>query len=283
MEPPQSAQNGSATPKNPLMPKLGRLAPTNAIYAPSISLSTAPQQQPQFKSRFLAKHQRERSPLSPDRSISAAKVPGPPRLPTLVTRDGLTTVRENEESSPKPVAKNDRLSSQIQSFISRTDHVANEWKRLGEQRSSRAFSVARDDYDIDLRSAAYTAPMRNMRASSVAPGYPDPRARFLSPERQPRRPSRDMYSPLREDFSFKNTPSVTASVASRARLPQLVVPGVGGYTSQAGAARRFLTLEDECNWILSGREPLPDDLNGLGHPDSDGEDNTLDDISGDEV
>ena len=46
-----------------------------------------------------------------------------------------------------------------------------------------------------------------------------------------------------------------------------------------------LMREDECNWILSGREPLPDDLNGLcdGDDDSDADDNTLDDISGDEV
>ena len=46
-----------------------------------------------------------------------------------------------------------------------------------------------------------------------------------------------------------------------------------------------MSLEDECNWILSGREPLPNDLNGYCDPDDDSgaDDNTLDDISGDEV
>merc|ERR1712020_532331 len=48
---------------------------------------------------------------------------------------------------------------------------------------------------------------------------------------------------------------------------------------------RFMSLEDECNWILSGREPLPNERNGFFDPDddSDGDDNTLDDISGDEL
>lgn len=34
--------------------------------------------------------------------------------------------------------------------------------------------------------------------------------------------------------------------------------------------------QDECNWILSGRDPLPDDI-------QEEDENTLDDISGDEV
>uniref|UniRef100_A0A0K2UGM7 Unconventional myosin-XVIIIa n=1 Tax=Lepeophtheirus salmonis TaxID=72036 RepID=A0A0K2UGM7_LEPSM len=46
-------------------------------------------------------------------------------------------------------------------------------------------------------------------------------------------------------------------------------------SSRAASSTRFLSLEDECNWILSGREPLPSD----GDDDSD----TLDDISGDEL
>ena len=33
--------------------------------------------------------------------------------------------------------------------------------------------------------------------------------------------------------------------------------------------------QDECNWILSGRDPLPDDI-------QEEDENTLDDISGDE-
>ena len=35
-------------------------------------------------------------------------------------------------------------------------------------------------------------------------------------------------------------------------------------------------LKDECNWILSGRDPLPDNI-------EEEDENTLDDISGDEV
>ena len=43
---------------------------------------------------------------------------------------------------------------------------------------------------------------------------------------------------------------------------------------------RGLTLEEECNWILSGKPPGLDDLrNGVDDEDE----NTLDDISGDEV
>merc|ERR1712128_354703 len=39
------------------------------------------------------------------------------------------------------------------------------------------------------------------------------------------------------------------------------------------AKAKFISLEDECNWILSGREP----------EDDDDDENTLDDISGDEL
>ena len=35
-------------------------------------------------------------------------------------------------------------------------------------------------------------------------------------------------------------------------------------------------VQDECNWILSGRDPLPDNI-------EEEDENTLDDISGDEV
>ena len=38
----------------------------------------------------------------------------------------------------------------------------------------------------------------------------------------------------------------------------------------------LLFFQDECNWILSGRDPLPDDI-------QEEDENTLDDISGDEV
>ena len=52
--------------------------------------------------------------------------------------------------------------------------------------------------------------------------------------------------------------------------------GAGGSNNQ-----RFMSLEEECNWILSGREPVMQD--GEDYSDDGDEDNTLDDISGDEV
>ena len=85
--------------------------------------------------------------MSPDRgatllphaatAAAAAANATTPRLPTLVTnKDGLTTVRENDDVIAAP----DRLSNQIQSFMSRTDPT--------RAQASRAFSVARDsDFD----------------------------------------------------------------------------------------------------------------------------------------
>ena len=55
-------------------------------------------------------------------------------------------------------------------------------------------------------------------------------------------------------------------------------PGGGG---AGGSNQRFMSLEEECNWILSGREPVMQD--GEDYSDDNDEDNTLDDISGDEV
>jgi len=214
---------------------------------------------------------------------------------------------------------NDRLTEQIQSFISRTDHVSNDWKGLGQK---RAISVGPGGEGISLDDISLRlplpAPARNaQRASSVAPnmgvsrigaetyGYVDPVTNRLNPNEGLKRRNtyhntngahhqrREFASPVRSpvrdfDYSFRNTPSVNPSVASRARRgPAMIVNGgtsVASNTIRPGGGR-FMSLEDECNWILSGREPLPNDLNGLCDPDddSDGDDNTLDDISGDEV
>ena len=73
------------------------------------------------------------------------------------------------------------------------------------------------------------------------------------------------------------TRSVTGRAASE--LPLLSA----GMSSKAGQKSRFMTLEEECNWILSGREPVPVSPGHDNGDDSDGEDDTLDDISGDEV
>ena len=78
-----------------------------------------------------------------------------------------------------------------------------------------------------------------------------------------------------KDADFTNSLSVRGvshSVTNRARNAAPLNNGAGG-------PQRFMSLEEECNWILSGREPiLQDEIF-----DTDEEDNTLDDISGDEV
>lgn len=71
------------------------------------------------------------------------------------------------------------------------------------------------------------------------------------------------------DNDFTNSVSVRGvshSVTNRARAGPV--------------QQRFMSLEEECNWILSGREPIFD---GDDFDEDDDEDNTLDDISGDEV
>ena len=80
--------------------------------------------------------------------------------------------------------------------------------------------------------------------------------------------------------------SVSHSVTDRARQNR-AGGGIANNLFKAPAAavapQRFMSLEEECNWILSGREPLMyNDNNGFDNDDDD-EDNTLDDISGDEV
>ena len=311
-EPPLIAVNGNSNfATNPLLPRLGQLgSPMLPIY-PNINPSET--QTTQFKSRFLPKHQKERSPLSPDRSISTARFSRNP----FIAKASLSSLRENEESSsPLIRQKGDKLSSQIQSFISRTDHVANEWKNLGSQRATSVGPGGGGGlpYD-DERSMRLPlpAPARNAnRASSVAPNmgrgdfYGDVNGGSIAERLNPKdglkrrntyhntngaNPQRREFaspvrSPVRDfDYSFRNTPSVNPSVASRARRAQSILNGGGPSQKLRPGGGRFMSLEDECNWILSGREPLPNDLNGLCDPDDDSEadDNTLDDISGDEV
>ena len=323
-EAPLLTVNGSSNfATNPLLPRLHQLgSPMVPIY-PKI---TPPETQPtEFKSRFLPKHQKERSPLSPDRSLSTARFSRNP----FIAKASLSSLRENEESSSPLIRQKrnggDKLTEQIQSFISRTDHVSNEWKNLGNQRATsvgpRGDDGSRFLDDISMR-LPLPAPARNAnRASSVAPNmgrgdfYGDVNGGSIAERLHPKEglkrrntapknytaPNayngngaephrREFASPVRSpvrdfDYSFRNTPSVNPSVASRARRgPSLVNGGAPTQNLRPGGGR-FMSLEDECNWILSGREPLPNDLNGLCDPDDDSEadDNTLDDISGDEV
>ena len=202
----------------------------------------------------------------------------------------------------------DRLSRDIKDFLGRTDTVQNSWRRNGglsyqqQQQQPRAASVARDEFDSSLRSSSIAPPSRNstqFRASSVAPMFYNNGSngsstngggggskysnggggggywRELSP---PNFSSRRNAEP---DFSYRDVVSVTRSVTGRAasELPLLSA----GMSSKAGQKSRFMTLEEECNWILSGREPVPVSPGHDNGDDSDGEDDTLDDISGDEV
>lgn len=189
----------------------------------------------------------------------------------------------------------DKLSRDIKSFLGRTENIQDSWRRTGGQTPGRAASVARDEFDSSLRSSSMAPPSRNslhFRASSVAPSMYNSGGYTTKDPIYPNRYSNGgrELSPLNSsyrkngngnhesDFSYRDVVSVTRSVTGRAaELPLLSA----GFSSKAGQKSKFMTLEEECNWILSGREPLPADL--ADENDSDGEDDTLDDISGDEV
>lgn len=236
---------------------------------------TNPNQTPGFKSRFLPKHQKseqDRESVSPDRSISSAR-PGNPASPTNGYKIRPTLAQLPEEG-PLDTGRfrngdsQDRLSREIKSFLSRTSAQPQESWRL------RSSSLARETGpEIEV------TPMRNStwRSSSVAPSsIPGTSFRFqreLSPLYNGRDARYDFQTVPGADFSYRDTVSVTRSVASRA----------SNFTSKATTSKKFMTLEEECNWILSGREPLPPEVAFENGVDSDEEDNTLDDISGDEV
>ena len=92
-------------------------------------------------------------------------------------------------------------------------------------------------------------------------------------------------SQLQDDFmnksEFNSVRGVSHSVTSRARNGPPQPNGAQGNGAQEGPRGGFMSLEEECNWILSGREPVMQD--GDDYSDDGDEDNTLDDISGDEV
>ena len=92
-------------------------------------------------------------------------------------------------------------------------------------------------------------------------------------------------SQLQDDFmnksEYTSVRGVSHSVTSRARNGPPQPNGAQGNGAQEGPRGGFMSLEEECNWILSGREPVMQD--GDDYSDDGDEDNTLDDISGDEV
>ena len=90
-----------------------------------------------------------------------------------------------------------------------------------------------------------------------------------------------------KDSDFTNSLSVRGvshNVTNRARNAAAATGlangnGVLGNGGLLLGPQRFMSLEEECNWILSGREPVVQDQEFY----DDDDDNTLDDISGDEV
>ena len=249
-----------------------------------------------FKSRFL---KTDRSEALKTELLSSGVNPG---SSSGSLASGLRSVR----STFSPLAKlpenvevkaeeNDRLSKNIKDFISRTDHVANEWKNLGSNgQHRRSGSVERgsffDKSSISETRDNYSWSGIKPRASSVAPMT---RTTAISnnpfenqfPSQLPRLSKDSAYgSGYYKDNDFTDfslsVRGVTHSVTSRARngITAAPLPTGGPYGPQ-----RFMSLEEECNWILSGREPIQADNTNGYFDDEDDEDNTLDDISGDEV
>merc|ERR1712106_833095 len=186
---------------------------------------------------------------------------------------------KTEKSSKMP----DGLTNSISSFLKKTDHFTENYKNsqrdsdmsgvreysgedLGSSyRTGRSSSVAR----ASSVSRQFDAPASSFtRAGSVSRGFEsssrDPfysqlnKSTFSSPYR----PTNHALSPLRENriLSPTQSDSFTTPPQSKYAIKEAAKP----------AKAKFISLEDECNWILSGREPEDDD-------------NTLDDISGDEL
>jgi len=197
---------------------------------------------------------------------------------------------KTEKSSKMP----DGLTNSISSFLKKTDHFTDNYKNA--QRESE-MSVGRELTGIDLASSYRTGRASSvarassvsrqfeppassfMRAGSVARGFEsssrDPfysqlnKATFTSPYR----PTNHALSPLRENRILSPTHSILENSGSYTTPPQSKF----AIKETKATNAKFRSLEDECNWILSGREPVLDDVN------EDDDENTLDDISGDEL
>ena len=221
---------------------------------------------PSFKSRFL---KTERSEALLQEQTTAIGGPNTVGLHRSIrsTFSPLAKLPENIEIKP---SSQDRITKNIKEFISRTDHVSNEWREMGSN-PKRSGSVEPDG-DRSMGRPAH------VRASSMVPPSRDP---FLQQLRDNSSSGYGSYtfkdgygSHIDEYTNSVSVRGVSHSVTNRARN--------GGGGPGLCPHQRFMSLEEECNWILSGREPV----NGYDDDsltDEDVEDNTLDDISGDEV
>ena len=122
-----------------------------------------------FKSRFL-KTERSSVLLKEEQEAKSESASRPMRtVYNRSTFSPLAKLPENVEIKATNSTQNDELTKNIQAFINRTDHVANEWKALGTENKTkkRSGSVERGSFHDD-HSASFR-PSLNVRASSVAP------------------------------------------------------------------------------------------------------------------
>ena len=245
---------------------------------------------PAFKSRFLKTDRSEALKQEQNGASSSASSSGPLNSGLRSIRSTFSPLAKLPENVEVKANDADRLSKNIKDFINRTDHVSNEWKNVGQKRSG---SVERGSFfdDYENTNSWSMKPTMSLRASSVAPvsrlGNPFenqfPRTSGASglPAAQAKLDS--AYGSYYKDNDFTDyslsVRGVTHSVTNRARNGTATQ---GGQQAGGLGPQRFMSLEEECNWILSGREPIVADHNGF-YDDDDDEDNTLDDISGDEV
>eukprot|EP00092_Neocalanus_flemingeri_P051581 GFUD01060062.1.p1 GENE.GFUD01060062.1~~GFUD01060062.1.p1 ORF type:complete len:1100 (-),score=343.06 GFUD01060062.1:284-3319(-) len=189
----------------------------------------------------------------------------------------------------------DGLPNSISSFLKKTDNFADKYKNA--QRESE-MSVGRELTGIDLASSYRTGRSSSVaRASSVSRQFEPPASAFMragsvsrgfesSSSRDPYysqlnkasfttpyRPTTHALSPLRENRVLSPNHSILDNSGSFTTPPQSKFAIKETKVSNA----KFRSLEDECNWILSGRAPAEDGIN-----EDDDDENTLDDISGDE-
>ena len=250
-----------------------------------------------FKSRFL-KTDRSEALKHEQLSSASGALPG---SSSASLASGLRSIRSTfsplaklPENVEVKAGENDRLSKNIKDFINRTDHVANEWKNLGNNGSQqkRSGSVERGSFFDSEPKDNYSWSGIKPRASSVAPMTRTTAISSTNPfenqfPSQPRLSKDSAYgSGYYKDNDFTDfslsVRGVTHSVTSRARNG-ITAAGPAGPAGGGYGPQRFMSLEEECNWILSGREPIQADNTNGYFDDEDDEDNTLDDISGDEV
>lgn len=193
---------------------------------------------------------------------------------------------------PDKTYNNSKLSESIREFIDKTDLHKREWDNI-KAKQRRATSVARDfglknDYRATSVARDFGINAKNNRATSVArdsglshdyltPHYANSHrahsvARSFHPE--------DEYSSY-NDYSYRDTagPSLSVTKAIYVRPEQ-----------NRSQPKKFMSLEDECNWILNGniggcKVKTPKKFHNLASRNlsDDEEEDTLDDISGDEV